>query len=233
MICSTSVKTPVVFAAPKITLPSQTVRKSLQEFQLARWGTINLDAGSNTRQQFPVPGWDMTVEVGPLAGIHFFFAKILQRMGEASFANANFTRKHGVFWMVLEMVKIPMGFWDGHFSQPPEALRQVPLDGTASLVGAIPMRPLTLQGGWQVKWQKHQALSVFFFSEKSQKLGALQPFVQYIYPWTVEFTTTWISIALKSSDAPLVAGCRISITMESVQLPGRKKCGRVSGGKTR
>ena len=30
--------------------------------------TINLDAGSNTRQQFPVPGWDMTVEVGTKAG---------------------------------------------------------------------------------------------------------------------------------------------------------------------
>ena len=49
--------------------------------------------------------------------------------------------------MVLEMAKIPMGFGMAIFSQPPEALRQVPLDGTASLVGAIPMRPLTWTKG--------------------------------------------------------------------------------------
>lgn len=75
-----------------------------------------------------------------------FSRKFLRIDGWSEFCNANFPRKHGVFGGFWKWLKTN-GFWDGHFFPPPEALRQVPLAGTASLVGAIPMRPLTWTKG--------------------------------------------------------------------------------------
>ena len=73
------------------------------------------------------------------------------------------------FGMVLEMAKIPMGFGMAIFSQPPEALRQVPLAGTASLVGAIPMRPLTWTKGVGRSNDKSTRLFRCFFSLESPR----------------------------------------------------------------
>ena len=111
-----------------------------------------------------------------------------------------------------------------------EAPREAPLDGTASLAGAIPMRP----GQLQVFFFR----CFFFFLGKYQRLGEKssifaclgKPFVQYIYYLSMNrwVTTTGIS-STEISSSP---GC----WMQDLDYNGvsavawAEKCGRVSGG---
>ena len=125
---------------------------------------------------------------------------------------------------LAESARLPMGSeldgWKRLESRcPSEAPREPPLDGTASLAGAIPMRPGQLQAFFRV-----------FFLESTRDLVKKAAFLlalSTICSVYLLFIHESLSsqrlgfLALKSAHRP-VAGCRISIIMESVQLPGRK-----------